>query len=84
MSVVRGIAGYDEENYIYIGQHDKFNKVPKFCSKCGKPLKSLDKPEDSFDVYTGKPVAGSYLVCPAMSAAHDIWKEEGYGAWVKY
>jgi hypothetical protein len=71
----------DNGNQILVSD-DEFNKPPKFCGKCGRELKSLDK-QDRFDVYTGEPLNTTYLVCKTLNSTHDIWQKEAYGAWVQ-
>jgi hypothetical protein len=69
------VVGYPEE--------DEFNKVPQYCSKCGRDLVELGG-VPLYDVYTGKAIASLFMSCPTRIAHHDHWKREAHGAWVNY
>jgi hypothetical protein len=70
------VVGYPEE--------DKFNKVPKYCSRCRKQLVTMTNERDKYDPFNGRPISADFLICPTLSALHDRWKRERFGAWVNY
>lgn len=74
------VVGYDEAMMYY--EPDPYNKIPKYCSRCGKSLASYET--QHFDPYTGNPVDLKFLRCPTLNGLHDIWKREAYGAWVNH
>jgi hypothetical protein len=79
--VVMSTVGYPEPGSME--PFDTYNKVPKYCTKCRKSLKSFD-PAEEYDTYTGNPIHRGTLICPTLSSLHDRWVQEKYGVWVNY
>lgn len=73
--MVMSTVGYPE--------YDPHNKVPAYCSKCGKKLRDIDGIGE-YNIYTGIAIGVDYLACPTLISWHDHWKKESYGAWVNH
>jgi hypothetical protein len=81
--MVMSSVGYPEPGEPGSMDVDRFNKTPKFCTKCKRTLKSFDG-ETEYDAFTGNPIHTGTLICPSLSGLHDRWELAKYGAWINY
>lgn len=55
------------------------DKVPAFCSMCGKGLVAGERALEAFDPFNGKPITVPALVCPERGddavSPHDRWEQ---------